>query len=295
MDVFIDAYFYFLATMFWGCILTEKHAYSFPEDPTWKAVNITNASLSRSSAEGKTHLRLTSGSQTVTLAALQRDKLENYRMTLKVIAMPDVKLSVVGKGEVHVTGYFEPTGESEFDMEEEELRELEKIEESEEDSEEEPVMLKPEKEIPPKKAEKKPETKKQEQKKPEPKSAKQKKPEQRKQEDKKQEQKKPEAQKIDQKKQEKKKPMFEDMGSDSESEDEYGGGLIEGFDDSLDDEDSEDIIQPSKGTAKAEAGKKRMPEQPAPGPKKKPKHETPAEKPKEKQVEKKKKKKKLKK
>lgn len=277
--------------MFWGCILTEKHPYSFPEDPAWKIANITNASLSRSSAEGKTHLRLTNERETITLAALQKDKLENYRMTLKVVAMPDVKLSVVGKGEVHVTGYFEPMGESEFDMEEEELREFEEVEESEENSEEEPVMLKPEKKIPPKKIDKKLETKKQEQKKSEPKSVEQKKPEQRKQEGKKQDQRKPEAQKTGQKKQEKKKPMFDDIDSESDSEDEYGGGLIEGFDDSIDDEDSEDMIKPSRATAKAETGKKRMPEQPAPEPKKKPKHEVPAEKAKEKPVGGKKKKK----
>eukprot|EP00826_Nyctotherus_ovalis_P035180 TRINITY_DN2999_c0_g1_i3.p1 TRINITY_DN2999_c0_g1~~TRINITY_DN2999_c0_g1_i3.p1 ORF type:complete len:291 (-),score=110.35 TRINITY_DN2999_c0_g1_i3:75-947(-) len=290
--------------MFWGCILTEKHPYTFPEDPTWKIVNITNASLSRSSAEGKTHLRLTNENETITLAALQKDKLENYRMTLKVVAMPDVKLSVVGKGEVHVTGYFEPTGEGEFDMEEEELKQFEEIEESEENSEEEPVMLKPEKEIPPKKTGKKLETKKQEQKKSEPKGAEQKqpehkKPEQRKQEGKKQEQKKPEALKTDQKKQEQKKPKVEDIDSDSESEEKYGTGFIEGLDNISDEDDSEDIIKPSKGTAKVEAGKKRASEQPAPELKKKPKHEAPTEKPKERPKEKpaegKKKKKKAKK
>jgi hypothetical protein len=286
--------------MLWGCILTEKKPYELPKDSEWNLLNITNAALSRSSGEGKTYLLLTNDKEILTLAVLQKGKIENYSMSIKVIVSPKVKLSVLGNGEVHVTGYFEPSLKdySESDIEDKGLKAVEEFEESEESSEEEPAIQKPTKDVLPKKIEKKLETKKLEEKKTvEQKKPDTKKPEgekkqdtkkaeikkpdtikkpdiMKKHEERKQDVKKQEVKKHDQKKIEGKKQDQKKQEQKNQEQQKAKPKVFDPLDSESDDEDAGDYAErilgsnddsdeleiPSKQQVKEVVGKKRQPE-----------------------------------
>ena len=97
--------------MLWGCIVSEKSFYTLPKDSPRDLLHISNAALSKSSEPGKNYLMITKGNQTFTLAVMQRDKIETIFLDLYVRTSQGIKLSLVGKGEIHVLGYFEPTEE----------------------------------------------------------------------------------------------------------------------------------------------------------------------------------------
>jgi len=176
--------------MLWGCIVSEGKPYALPADSEYELLHISNAALSKASEPGKAYLMITKGKETFTVAVLQKDKVETVLMDIYVRTSQNVKLTVSGKGEVHVTGYFEPTEEVDKDAEEAFLEGALGEEEDESESEEEkkPAPKKEEKKPEPKKVaekkveakkpveEKKPEPKKVEEKKPEPKKAEEKKP-----------------------------------------------------------------------------------------------------------------------
>jgi len=216
--------------MLWGAIVSEQKVYALPAESEYDLLHISNAALSRSSEPGKTYLMITKGKETYTLAVLQKDKNETASFDIYVRASQNIKLSVSGKGEIHVTGYFEPTeegaeGEDAFlegNLMEEDSEDEEIPEENEEDeeSEEEKQVKKAE---PKKKDEKKhPEEKKDI-----------KKPEQKK-EQKKDEGKKHEAGKKPEPKKQPEKPKAEQIGGKKvEAEDEEDSEDAEGFDPDL--------------------------------------------------------------
>ena len=145
--------------MLWGCVVSEGKPYALSKDSQYELLHISNAALSRSSEPGKCYLLITKGKETFTLAVLQKDKVESFGLDIYVRASQGITLTVSGKGEVNVTGYFEP-GE-EVDQEEDAFLEGALYKDSDEDEEDE------EEELPKKQIQKKTEQMKPEQKKPE--------------------------------------------------------------------------------------------------------------------------------
>ena len=93
--------------MFWGCIVTESKPYKIPSDSEYELLHLSNAALGKSSDQGKTYFMLDIGQKTYTLGCLQKDKVEMVSLDIFVKVSQKVKITVVGKGELHMTGYFE--------------------------------------------------------------------------------------------------------------------------------------------------------------------------------------------
>ena len=148
--------------MFWGCVVTEGKPYELPANSEYDLLHVSNAALSKASEAGKTYLMVTKGADTFTLGCLQKEKVESVFMDIFLRASQKVKFTVAGKGEVHVTGYFETTegGEDLDDKMIEKLMQGEEDEEESEEAEEKPADKKPEpkkelkKEVPHKEAKK---------------------------------------------------------------------------------------------------------------------------------------------
>ncbi len=159
--------------MFWGCVVTEGKPYELPADSEYELLHVSNAALSKSSEAGKTYFHVTKDKETYTLGCLQKDKVETVFLDIFLRASQGAKFTVSGKGEVHLTGYFEATEGGE-DLDERMIGRLMQGEEGEEEEEEsEDVEEKPAKKEKPKeiKKEQKKEAKKEqkkEEKKPQP-------------------------------------------------------------------------------------------------------------------------------
>jgi hypothetical protein len=129
-----------LLRMFWGCSVSEGKPFALPEDSEYELLHISNASLSRNAEAGKVYLQIVKGAESFTIGSLQKDKVENLFLDLYVRSSQKIKLLASGKGEVHVTGYFEPAEEKELGDEEfgdAPIPEEDSEEEEEEESEEE--------------------------------------------------------------------------------------------------------------------------------------------------------------
>ena len=150
--------------MFWGCVVTESKPFVLPEDSEHELLHISNAALSKSSEPGKTYLLLHKGDEAFTIGSLQKDKVDMLVFDIYVRTSQKVKFTVSGKGEVHITGYFEPTEER--DIDDEILGRLEDVEEEEESEDIEEKPAKKKDIIAPAKKEEKKEPKKQEKKMP---------------------------------------------------------------------------------------------------------------------------------
>ena len=99
--------------MFWGCVVTENTPYILHGDVQFGILHISNAALGKSNESGKISLKIRKGKEKFTLVTLEKDKMECFALDLYVKVNHGVALTVSGKGEIHVTGYFE--GEEDLD------------------------------------------------------------------------------------------------------------------------------------------------------------------------------------
>jgi hypothetical protein len=75
--------------MFWGCVVKEGKPYktkSALEDNDYAVLHISNVALPSSAPNGKIYLQATLGKETeaITLASLQKDKVESVALDLYV-------------------------------------------------------------------------------------------------------------------------------------------------------------------------------------------------------------------
>lgn len=100
--------------MFWGTILKENKAYktqSALEDNDYPVLHISNVALPKSAPQGKLYLLATMGElQGLTLASLEKGKVESVSLDLYVNVSQQITLSVAGapNAELHLSGFFEP-------------------------------------------------------------------------------------------------------------------------------------------------------------------------------------------
>ncbi len=144
--------------MFWGCIVTEGKPYTLPVESEYELLHISTAALSRASEPGKTYIMITKENDTFTIGSVQKDKTEMLTLDLFVRASQGIKFAVVGKAEVHITGYFEASESGDLDDELlGHMADIPEFDEEEEEDESEGEDI--EKKKPEKKAEKKVEKK----------------------------------------------------------------------------------------------------------------------------------------
>ena len=102
--------------MFWGSVIKEGKPYkthSALEESDYPVLHISNVALPRSAGNGKVHLVASMGKdlKDLTLATLQKDKVETIALDLYVNVSQQVTLSIQGAGELHLSGFFEPQRE----------------------------------------------------------------------------------------------------------------------------------------------------------------------------------------
>jgi len=93
------------------------------EDLDYPVLHISNVALPKNAPQGKIYLLATMGKQgqetvkDLTLATLQKDKVESVALDLYVNVSQQVTLSVSGAqgAELHLSGFFEPQREGEDD------------------------------------------------------------------------------------------------------------------------------------------------------------------------------------
>jgi len=127
--------------MFWGCVLKEGQPYKVQhalEDGSYPVLHVSNAVLkSGSKGDERTTVNVSMGKElkNLSIAVLQANRSEVQSLDLYLNISQNITISVQGKGEVHMSGYFEPNnslddqmyGQEEFDDEEGESEEEEDI------------------------------------------------------------------------------------------------------------------------------------------------------------------------
>ena len=129
--------------MFWGKVLKEGEPYKVQhalEDGDYPVLHLSSAVLGKSdgNSKNKTVVQVAMGKDLkgLQIAVLTPERQEVQALDLYLNISQDITISVRGKGEVHLAGYFEPNSSLEDQMFGQDLGELED-EESEEESEEE--------------------------------------------------------------------------------------------------------------------------------------------------------------
>lgn len=102
--------------MFWGTVIKEGKPYkthSALEESDYPVLHISNVALPKSAGNGKVHLVASMGKdlKDLTLATLQKDKVETLALDLYVNVSQQVTLAIQGAGELHLSGFFEPQRE----------------------------------------------------------------------------------------------------------------------------------------------------------------------------------------
>lgn len=130
--------------MFWGKVLKEGEPYKVQhalEDGDYPVLHLSSAVLGKSdgNAKNKTFVQVSMGKDLkgLQIAVLTPDRNEVQALDLYLNISQDITISVRGKGEVHLAGYFEPNNSLDDQMYGQDLGELDEDEESEEESEEE--------------------------------------------------------------------------------------------------------------------------------------------------------------
>ena len=108
--------------MFWGCVLKDGKAYktqSALEESDYPVLHISNVALPKNAPAGKLYLLASMGKdlQGLTLATLQKDKIESVSLDLYVNVSQQITLTVSGApgAELHLSGFFEPQRSDEED------------------------------------------------------------------------------------------------------------------------------------------------------------------------------------
>ena len=99
--------------MFWGVVIKEGKPYktqSALEENDYPVLHLSNVALPKSAQGGKVHLLASMGKdiKDLTLATLQKDKVETIALDIYINVSQNVTLSISGPGELHLSGFFEP-------------------------------------------------------------------------------------------------------------------------------------------------------------------------------------------
>src|SRR3990167_6458201 len=99
--------------MFWGCIVKPGKPHQLQQELT-DVLYISNISL-HPKAHGKSSLYIKVGdSENLLVTSLESGKHEHATVNLYVRISDKVTFTVEGSGEIHISGYFDPT-ESEIE------------------------------------------------------------------------------------------------------------------------------------------------------------------------------------
>ena len=98
--------------MFWGVVIKEGKPFKSQgalEENEFPVLHISNVALPKNAGAGKIHLLASYGKDVkdLTLATLQKDKVETLALDLYVNVSQNLTLTVTG-GEIHLSGFFEP-------------------------------------------------------------------------------------------------------------------------------------------------------------------------------------------
>jgi hypothetical protein len=123
--------------MFWGSVVKDGKPYktqSALEENDFPVLHLSNVALPRNAPAGKVHLLASMGKdlKDLTIATLQKDKVETVKVDIYFNVSQNVTLSVAG-GELHLSGFFEPQRD---ELDENMLFDGEEDEEDEADEEE---------------------------------------------------------------------------------------------------------------------------------------------------------------
>lgn len=129
--------------MFWGKVLKEGEPYKVQhalEDGEYPVLHLSSAVLGKSdpNQKGKTYVHISMGKElkNLQIAVLSNDR-EVQALDLYLNISQDITISVKGKNEVHLSGYFEPNSSMDDQIYPNELADLEDDEDEEDESEEE--------------------------------------------------------------------------------------------------------------------------------------------------------------
>lgn len=98
--------------MFWGCALKQDKPYKTQqalEENDYPVLHLSNVALPKNASGGKVSLLASMGKdlKDLTIATLQKDKVDQVALDLYINISQNVTLSVSG-GELHLSGFFEP-------------------------------------------------------------------------------------------------------------------------------------------------------------------------------------------
>lgn len=98
--------------MFWGCALKQDKPYKTQqalEENDYPVLHLSNVALPKNAPNGKVSLLASMGKdlKDLTIATLQKDKVDQVYLDLYINISQNVTLSVSG-GELHLSGFFEP-------------------------------------------------------------------------------------------------------------------------------------------------------------------------------------------
>jgi len=110
--------------MFWGTQLKNGAPYKLTDHSASSLLHVSNVALGGTADAGKTSVWVTSEGKKILLTNLESGKHEQVSLDLYFRAEQNVEFSSSGKGDVYLSGYYEPETEGEdFEGSDEELEE----------------------------------------------------------------------------------------------------------------------------------------------------------------------------
>ncbi|KAH8582795.1 nuclear factor NF3 [Cryptosporidium sp. chipmunk genotype I] len=80
-------------------------------------LHLSQACLSEPKDNGRVYVQAIDGGNAYTICSLQKGTIEHASLDLFLSTSADIELSVIGKNEVHISGFYEPEMEEDFDDE----------------------------------------------------------------------------------------------------------------------------------------------------------------------------------
>jgi hypothetical protein len=104
--------------MFWGAVIKEGKPWKAAkqlEDAEYPVLHISQAALPKNAPAGKVHLCISNGKDlnNLTICSLTKDKQESHKLDLYIHIIQPIVISMQGPGEIHLSGYVEPSQEME--------------------------------------------------------------------------------------------------------------------------------------------------------------------------------------
>ena len=98
--------------MFWGTVIKQGKPFIMDKDDLSRVIHISNASLGINPSSGRNTLLAVGGPQKIVLGALEKDKRDHILVDLFIRYEQEIQLQVIGKSEIHLSGFYEPVDET---------------------------------------------------------------------------------------------------------------------------------------------------------------------------------------